>query len=681
MVWKVVNISDSGTSSKHGADDLDKVAKLFNGVDVDDVDINADFKFRSGKLQIANPANTFKYNILGSALTTVNKDLTLPLLTGDDTFTVNSLAQTLSNKTLDSSCVLPSTVVRTNATNAMGDFDTSFKDNRIRIWNPADTFRYTLVGGAITLDANLNLPVLTDNDTITVNQLAQTLTNKTVDNKSNKLGLRLYTSIVFKDGSDYYARKYDGTLISQDSVFETVMQAAINAEGIVYLSSSSPNASGDTLYDCSGSFTGFTITNQTVIIGSNLDKTWIGVPNGFTGTVFNSKTKELSGFSIYEQGSPARDWTGIKMTCGSGENIAFGKFHDLQIYDSNIGIELETTHSTAYINDNDFTRITIWSPDTAGILFDQQSGDMDQNTFNGVDIQCRAGSTGQGFKDISGTNNQFISCVVWDPDDAVIETNIKSTGNGTMIIGGRMMGGKGHYINQGNRTLEFDTGKLSTINVHCMPSLVKTGAWYGSIANFGDGILAGRIVSSNVGTGSNSGTLDSTGQYRTFSTGATTNSLASIRSDTLVTNRIQNGYFKAKITTGSNIANTRIFCGLINSGAAPASSADPLNALEGIMLWYDSAVNANWRRLHNDSSGAGTSDDTSVAVATSTDYIVEIYALADTKFRFVFNGVSTDISSNIPASATGLSFRIGIENTTGSDRTLKAHYAEVKCDR
>ena len=48
MVWKVVNISDTGTSIKHGANDLDKHSNLFNGVDVDDVTINADWEFQKG---------------------------------------------------------------------------------------------------------------------------------------------------------------------------------------------------------------------------------------------------------------------------------------------------------------------------------------------------------------------------------------------------------------------------------------------------------------------------------------------------------------------------------------------------------------------------------------------------------------------------------------------------------
>jgi len=54
--------------------------------------------------QINNPALTFQYVFAGSAIS-ADRTVTLPLLTGNDTFTFNSHAQTLTNKTLDSATV------------------------------------------------------------------------------------------------------------------------------------------------------------------------------------------------------------------------------------------------------------------------------------------------------------------------------------------------------------------------------------------------------------------------------------------------------------------------------------------------------------------------------------------------------------------------------------------------
>ena len=45
MTYKVANISDTGTATKHGADDLDKIAKLLNGTTSDAVTINTSWKF------------------------------------------------------------------------------------------------------------------------------------------------------------------------------------------------------------------------------------------------------------------------------------------------------------------------------------------------------------------------------------------------------------------------------------------------------------------------------------------------------------------------------------------------------------------------------------------------------------------------------------------------------------
>ncbi len=42
MTWKIINISNAGTSSQFGSDDLDKVSRIFSGQDVDDLTIVAD---------------------------------------------------------------------------------------------------------------------------------------------------------------------------------------------------------------------------------------------------------------------------------------------------------------------------------------------------------------------------------------------------------------------------------------------------------------------------------------------------------------------------------------------------------------------------------------------------------------------------------------------------------------
>lgn len=55
--------------------------------------------FRSGRLDLRNPANTFSYNLTGSAIA-ADRVVTFPLLTGNDTLVTEAFAQTLTNKTI-----------------------------------------------------------------------------------------------------------------------------------------------------------------------------------------------------------------------------------------------------------------------------------------------------------------------------------------------------------------------------------------------------------------------------------------------------------------------------------------------------------------------------------------------------------------------------------------------------
>jgi hypothetical protein len=63
-------------------------------------DFNQDF--RSTRLRIANPANTFFYNFTTTAIT-ANRAITIPLLTADDQVTLDAFATTLTNKTINAS--------------------------------------------------------------------------------------------------------------------------------------------------------------------------------------------------------------------------------------------------------------------------------------------------------------------------------------------------------------------------------------------------------------------------------------------------------------------------------------------------------------------------------------------------------------------------------------------------
>ena len=78
--------------------------------------------FRSSRLAITNPANTFAYFWVGSALTG-SRNITLPLLTANDQMTCDTFATNLLNKTLGSGCVTNTDVItlKHSVTNNAGD--------------------------------------------------------------------------------------------------------------------------------------------------------------------------------------------------------------------------------------------------------------------------------------------------------------------------------------------------------------------------------------------------------------------------------------------------------------------------------------------------------------------------------------------------------------------------------
>jgi len=223
---KKVTNSDPGDADHVGGNDWDDLVDFLNNVDkTGPVKLNTRLYFRSGKAELRNPADTFSYIFTGAALA-ADRTLNFPLLTGTDTVVTADFIQTLTNKTVNATNntitdtstatgdILKGNgtkfvrmgkgtalqVLRVNAggtdleyataagsgdvllgaVNNYGDFDNSWQDNRVRIWNPANTFRYTFIAAAIAADRNLTLPLLTGNDTVVTEAFIQTLTNKTL---------------------------------------------------------------------------------------------------------------------------------------------------------------------------------------------------------------------------------------------------------------------------------------------------------------------------------------------------------------------------------------------------------------------------------------------------------------------------------------------------------------------
>jgi hypothetical protein len=102
--------------------------------------------------------------IFGVNELTADRTITLPLLTGNDTFVFEAHAQTLTNKTLTSPIL---TTPQINDTSA--------------------DHQYILAVNELTADRTITLPLLTGNDEFVFKDHAVTLTNKTIDADSNTI--------------------------------------------------------------------------------------------------------------------------------------------------------------------------------------------------------------------------------------------------------------------------------------------------------------------------------------------------------------------------------------------------------------------------------------------------------------------------------------------------------------
>lgn len=164
----------------------------------DQANIFGDFDqtFKDNRLRIENPAGTFEVQFLTSA-EIADRVLTIPLLGANRTMVVTGLANQIGDAEISthtttkisttSKSLLNSAIVYNDQINTYGNFAQTFLDDILFIQNPAGTFEYQIVAGAIGADRILNLPVLTGTDTVAVLSLAQTFSNKSIDADTNTI--------------------------------------------------------------------------------------------------------------------------------------------------------------------------------------------------------------------------------------------------------------------------------------------------------------------------------------------------------------------------------------------------------------------------------------------------------------------------------------------------------------
>lgn len=160
---------------------------------------------RSSRLKLRNPANSFSYVLVSSAIA-ADRNITLPLLTTSDEMVTKDFTQTLTNKTI------------------------AFLTSGLAIRNPANTFSYLVASSAITANRIVTLPLLTADDVLVTEAFTQTLTNKTLTSPKNATFVDVIqatapssppsgTRRLYLDSGDsvFKSKKSDGSIILHDT--------------------------------------------------------------------------------------------------------------------------------------------------------------------------------------------------------------------------------------------------------------------------------------------------------------------------------------------------------------------------------------------------------------------------------------------------------------------------------
>lgn len=383
MVWlKRVNNSDSGDSTHWGGDHLDTIDKYFDNTDVSgsltsSTTINTNTTFRDGKLFFRNSGNTFSYNLKAGTITQ-DVDVNLPAASGNIT------------------------LLATGGATDWGDAMQTFRDDFIRIANPAANNYYIFSTGAITANRVISLPVLGSNDTFTFNAATQTLSAKTMNIDSNTFRHSTTNAqgdiLIYDSTAGKYIRLARGTegqvlkTVSSDVIWDdesagassenTVYDNLTDTNGYkfgtfsgVFDDSDTPAIGGDGLFsvlDNIGGTPANYMNSSTGVQGTTWPMTSSAAQTGFMTRVPITLRKLNPDLTVCFQLDEGGDNTGGRCWIGFVDNLNVDSFDDSSYLDNDSGFCLhkrsdETSFQITH-NDGDTSQneeSTLFTTDSA----------------------------------------------------------------------------------------------------------------------------------------------------------------------------------------------------------------------------------------------------------------------------------------------------------------------------
>lgn len=275
-------------------------------VDLDTVDNTIVIDVDEQWLNLVDMGGNLPYNRLTLANSIVNADITEHVST--------KISITDKDQLNDQ-------IVYKDAGATFGDVDYYFHDNRFYIRNPAGTYAYQFIGGAITGNRSINLPVVPAGTyTMSLIEATQTLTNKTLTaptiatilngTGTITLPVNVNTTLVGRNTTDTLTNK---------TLTAPVISTIINGTGTITL----PINANTTLIGASELVT---LTNKTLSLSSNT-VTAGSMATGdlvtYNGTKLERKAKGtfLQGFGVNKEGTDTEFFTQVFRSIWDGYNV------------------------------------------------------------------------------------------------------------------------------------------------------------------------------------------------------------------------------------------------------------------------------------------------------------------------------------------------------------------------
>lgn len=287
MTRKICNNSDPGDSTHMGGNDTDYINNLFLGQDQsasDPVIMATTWQFKNQKCQFFNPASTFNYIVNTGAILS-NRNITLPVLTADDTFVFANADQYIDG--YDATPDIKKTFsIYTNGTNNLffNGISNGTHNTAGTLTSAYDTTEGGVVGFATAASANVNAGVISTNSGIGIGRTLTSIFLKSRQAANATTSVRFYMGLTSANtlpiSDTPLANTDSGVLVGYTSADTTWQTINNDGTGAMVKTQITGPINTDTAYHtiqisipAGGASATVTLDNTSVVLNSRLPAT------------------------------------------------------------------------------------------------------------------------------------------------------------------------------------------------------------------------------------------------------------------------------------------------------------------------------------------------------------------------------------------------------------------------